>query len=50
MQREVRSHFGCDTLTGALLEDFPRAGTAGGHFKERVFMVSVIGTACMCIC
>jgi leishmanolysin-like peptidase len=36
--REVRSHFGCDTLTGALLEDFARAGTAGAHFKERVFM------------
>eukprot|EP01137_Pigoraptor_chileana_P010386 Opistho-2@59929 len=34
---EVRSHFGCDGLNGAELEDGGGAGTAGSHWEQRVF-------------
>lgn len=37
LAREVRSHFGCDTLAGALIEDIPIKGTGGTHFEQRVF-------------
>ena len=37
----MRAHFGCDSLTGAFLEDLARTGTGGNHFEQRVFNVSL---------
>eukprot|EP01113_Clastostelium_recurvatum_P001673 TRINITY_DN1067_c0_g1_i4.p1 TRINITY_DN1067_c0_g1~~TRINITY_DN1067_c0_g1_i4.p1 ORF type:complete len:686 (-),score=137.85 TRINITY_DN1067_c0_g1_i4:52-2109(-) len=33
----VRTYFACDTLAGAELEDMGGPGTAGSHWKKRVF-------------
>ena len=41
IQREAKAHFGCDTLTGILLEDLARPGTGGTHFKRRILHVSI---------
>lgn len=37
--RVAREHFGCDTLTGAELEDDGVGGSAYSHWEERVFQV-----------
>lgn len=35
----ARDHLGCEALQGAQLENFGGAGTAGGHWEERLFSV-----------
>ena len=37
MRREVRKHFGCDTLVGGELEDGGSVGTRSSHWEKRVF-------------
>ena len=39
VQREARSHFGCDTLEGAEIEDQGGSGTADSHWEKRLFQV-----------
>ena len=39
VQREARSHFGCDTLEGAEIENQGGSGTAGSHWEKRLFQV-----------
>ena len=39
LQREARSHFGCDTLEGAQLENQGGAATARSHWEKRLFQV-----------
>jgi hypothetical protein len=39
VKREVRDFFGCDTLTGAELEDDGASGTFLTHFETRVYQV-----------
>ena len=39
MRRVAREHFGCDTLTGAELEDDGGSGSAYAHLEERIFQV-----------
>lgn len=39
VQRVVQEHFGCDTLTGAELEDDGGPGSAFSHWEERIFQV-----------
>jgi leishmanolysin len=34
---EVRSYFGCTTLTGGEIEDQGGSGTAGSHWEKRIF-------------
>jgi leishmanolysin len=44
--REVRDHFGCSLMGGAVLEDQGGTGTAGSHWEKRLFMNEYItGTA-----
>lgn len=49
VKRLAREHFGCDSLTGAELEEFGGGGTAGSHFEKRVFhtelMIGSLGRA-----
>lgn len=33
----ARHHFGCDTLDGVEIEDMGGSGTAGSHWKKRIF-------------
>ena len=40
VQEEVRRHYGCDTLSGAELEDQGEEGTALTHWEKRLFEVS----------
>lgn len=35
----MQEHFGCDDVPGAEVEDDGGAGTAGGHWEERIFAV-----------
>jgi hypothetical protein len=37
--REVRDFFGCDTMSGARLEDDGGLGSATGHWETRLFQV-----------
>lgn len=37
--RVVREHLGCETLTGAELEDDWGSNTAFSHWEERIFQV-----------
>lgn len=39
VRRVAREHFGCDTLTGAELEDDGSGGSAFSHWEERIFQV-----------
>ena len=39
VQEEVRKHYGCDTLSGAELEDQGEEGTALTHWEKRLFEV-----------
>ena len=39
LQREARSHFGCDTLEGAQLENQGGTATARSHWEKRLFQV-----------
>ncbi|EPY23648.1 leishmanolysin [Strigomonas culicis] len=45
----ARAHFGCDTLDGVEIEDSGGSGTAGAHWKGRIFyeeaLVGVISSA-----
>ncbi|EPY25204.1 leishmanolysin [Angomonas deanei] len=48
---KAKDHFGCETLDGVEIEDGGGAGTAGSHWKGRIFleeaMVGVITTAAL---
>ena len=37
VRAEVRKHFGCDSLSGAELEDQGEEGTALTHWEKRLF-------------
>lgn len=45
----ARKHFGCDTLDGVEIEDMGGSGTAGSHWKKRIFyeeaLVGVVSSA-----
>lgn len=45
----ARNHFGCSTLDGVEIEDMGGSGTAGSHWKKRIFyeeaLVGVISSA-----
>ena len=41
VREEVRKHYGCDTLSGAELEDQGEEGTALTHWEKRLFEVCV---------
>ena len=41
VKEEVRKHYGCDTLSGAELEDQGEEGTALTHWEKRLFEVCV---------
>eukprot|EP00741_Cyanophora_paradoxa_P012700 tig00020616_g12270.t1 len=42
VQREVRRHFGCPDLPGALLENQGGESTAGSHWEKRVFLEEIM--------
>lgn len=39
VREEVRKHYGCETLSGAELEDQGEEGTALTHWEKRLFEV-----------
>ena len=42
VREEVRKHYGCDTLSGAELEDQGEEGTALTHWEKRLFEVGYL--------
>ncbi len=52
VREEVRRHYGCDTLSGAELEDQGEEGTALTHWEKRLFEVSTVreSKCCACVC
>ena len=42
VKEEVRKHYGCDTLSGAELEDQGEEGTALTHWEKRLFEVNIL--------
>ena len=41
VREEVRKHYGCDSLSGAELEDQGEEGTALTHWEKRLFEVRI---------
>jgi len=44
---KLKAHFGCSTITGALMEDQGSSGSAGSHFERRLFMYEVMTASVM---
>ena len=48
VREEVRKHYGCESLSGAELEDQGEEGTALTHWEKRLFEVRIFFKCLMC--